>query len=73
MSVHMNKKANGEQENKTTSWQDINHVHKWVASRNGMALYATLCFPISEDKSIVVLTNWENEKRLEICHYEERR
>ena len=73
MSVHMNKKANGEQESKTTSWRNLDDVHKWVASRNGMALYAILCFPISKDKCIVILKNWEHEKRLEICNYKERR
>ena len=69
----MNKKANGEQENKTTSWQDINHVHRWVASRNGKALFALFCIPISKDKCIVVLKDGINKKRLVTYYYEERR
>lgn len=73
MSVNLKKKSYGKQEDKTTSWRDLNDVHRWVTSRNGMALFALFCIPISKDKCIVVLKDGISEKRLVTCYYEERR
>lgn len=71
MSVYMNKKFNGKQENKTTSWRDIDDIQKWFASRDGgVAFCSILYFPISKNECTVVLQNY---KQLTTCYYEERR